>query len=84
MKCERSITREWLVCREVAGILCAEQPLGRQPPLVKQMSEEWMDRYRHLSQAMSAAGMGRQRRGHRTSAHITTDNDSELENERIC
>lgn len=81
-KRERCILEEWLVCREVAGIYCAEQQLGRQPPLVKQMSEEWMDRYRHLSQAMSAAGMGRKRRGRRGTTHISSE--EELDEDRIC
>ena len=66
----------------MAGIYCAEQQLGRQPPLVKQMSEEWMDRYRHLSQAMSAAGMGRKRRGRRGTTHISSE--EELDEDRIC
>lgn len=64
------------MCREVAGLFCAEQQLGRQPPLVKQMTEEWMERYRHLSHAMTAAGMGRQRRARRTTAtHILSDEE---------
>ena len=46
------------------------------------MSEEWMDRYRHLSQAMSAAGMGRKRRGRRGTTHISSE--EELDEDRIC
>lgn len=77
MKRERVILEEWLTCRDVAGIFCAEQQLGRQPPLVKQMTEEWMDRYRHLSQAMTAAGMGRKRKGRGATTHISSEEEIE-------
>jgi len=80
MKRERVILQEWLTCKNVAGIFCAEQQLGRQPPLVKQMTEEWMDRYRHLSHAMAAAGMGRRRKDRCEAAHLP-DN---VADERIC
>lgn len=56
--------------------------MGRQPPLVKQMSEEWMDRYRHLSHAMAAAGMGRKGKGRRDTAHLPSE--EETDEERIC
>jgi len=59
MKRDHTVLQDWLICREIAGVMCAEQQYGRRPPLVQQMTEEWLDRYRHLSQAMLAAGMGR-------------------------
>ncbi|XP_067928651.1 ubiquitin thioesterase zranb1-B-like [Watersipora subatra] len=81
IKRERDILQEWLNCGDVAGIFCAEQQLGRQPPLVKQMTEEWMDRYRHLSQAMAAAGMGRRGKSRRGTPHLCSE---DLDDEQIC
>ena len=47
---EEALLREWVDCFETkGGLLVALQRRGRQPVSVKQMLEEWLDRYRQLS-----------------------------------
>lgn len=44
---EESLLQEWIECfRTKSGLLVAVQRRGRQPVVVKQMLEEWLDRYR--------------------------------------
>ncbi|KAG8224407.1 hypothetical protein J437_LFUL004013 [Ladona fulva] len=47
---EESILRQWLdVCVTEGGILVAQQRLHKQPLLVAQMVEEWLNHYRRLA-----------------------------------
>lgn len=47
---EESILHEWLdICVTKAGHTVALQKLGQCPLVVKQMVEEWLDHYRHIS-----------------------------------
>lgn len=43
--------REWMECLVTkGGILVAVQKLGKRPVIVRQMLDEWLDRYRQLAQ----------------------------------
>jgi len=50
---EVSLLHEWLdCCTTESGLLVAKQQLVRPPQLVRQMVEEWLQRYRNLAEMM--------------------------------
>lgn len=52
---EDSILREWMECCVTdGGILVAQQKVRKQPVLVRQMLDEWLDRYRRLTQVIKS------------------------------
>lgn len=74
---EEILLREWLDCYVTkGGLLVALQRRGRQPMAVKQMVDEWLDRYRQL--AASQAGPASAQLG-MTPHTFSSDGESDQE-----
>ena len=53
---EELILRKWLDCCVTdGGLLVAQQKLSKSPAIVRQMTEEWLDRYRRLAHMIQAS-----------------------------
>ncbi|CAH1258163.1 ZRANB1 [Branchiostoma lanceolatum] len=47
---EERLLKEWMDCCVTdGGILVAQQKINKRPPLINQMMDEWMDRYRKIA-----------------------------------
>lgn len=72
---EESIVREWMeVCVTESGLLVAQQKLTKRPLLVRQMVDEWLERYRRFSHLVQQTS-----HSPRPPATLRTDTDSEEE-----
>ncbi|XP_076468727.1 ubiquitin thioesterase ZRANB1-like [Babylonia areolata] len=85
---EESLLQEWIDCfRTKGGLLVAVQRRGRQPVAVKQMLEEWLDRYRQLptSQEDPSPLQQQQQQHHNSTSNIccphefSSDDESDQE-----
>ena len=52
---EEGLFHMWMDCHMTdGGLLVAEQQLTARPELVRQMVDEWLDRYRQLAQVLQS------------------------------
>ncbi|XP_013403121.1 ubiquitin thioesterase ZRANB1 [Lingula anatina] len=52
---EEAILRDWLDCCVTdGGLLVAQQKFGKQPTQVRQMMDEWLDRYRKIAHVVQS------------------------------
>lgn len=74
---EELLLREWMDCYVTkGGLLVALQRRGRRPAAVKQMVDEWLDRYRQLAAAQASPASNQ----HTISAHnFSSDGESDQE-----
>ena len=71
---EDSILREWMDCCVTdSGLLVAHMKIPKRPLLVRQMMDEWLDRYRRLATLMQP--------GHSPHSAPTLSSEGETDDE---
>ena len=71
---EESLLQQWLDCAVTdSGLLVARMKIDKRPLTVRQMMDEWLDRYRRLAHLMQT------RQASRPTSTLSSDEDTDDE-----